>query len=135
MISNDVFGKMIGIKDSTKLLWINRFAVLIITFLSLVFLMYNLDSYVLTWTYFSMALRAAGIFLPLTFALIFKERLSHFWGVLAMVAGIFVALTWKLFVPTAQYTLFQSLAANLIFLIPAVVFTKKYKKCKYLNLK
>ena len=135
MISNDVFGKMVGIKDSTKLLWINRFAVLIITFLSLVFLMYNLDSYVLTWTYFSMALRAAGIFLPLTFALIFKDRLSHFWGVLAMVAGIFVALTWKLFVPTAQYTLFQSLTANLIFLIPAVVFTKKYKRPKHLNLK
>ena len=123
MISNDIFEKLAGIKDTVKLLWIGRFAVLIITILSLIFIMHNLDSYVLTWTYYSMALRASGIFLPLTFALIFKEKLSRYWGVMAMVAGIFVALTWKLFVPTAQYTLFQSLFANLIFLIPAVTVT------------
>ena len=40
-----------------------------------------------------MALRASGIFLPLTFAIIFKGKLSHSWGIMAMVAGIFVALT------------------------------------------
>jgi len=127
MISNDVFYKLIGIKNTVKLLWINRFAVFLITILALIFVVYNLDSYVLMWSYFSMALRASGIFLPLTFAIIFKGRLSHFWGVMAMVAGIFVALTWKIFVPTAHYSLFQSLGANLLFLIPAVFFAKEYK--------
>lgn len=127
MISNDVFGKIAGIKDSAKLLLINRFSVLTITVLSLTFVMYNLDSYVLTWSYFSMALRASGIFLPLTFAIIFKGRLAHSWGIMAMVAGIFVALTWKIFVPTANYTLFQSLVTNLFFLIPAVFFAKVHK--------
>jgi len=63
----------------------------------------------------------------LTFAIIFKGRLSHSWGVMAMVAGIFVALTWKMFVPTANYTLFQSLVTNLFFLIPAVIFAKAHK--------
>ena len=130
MISNDVFGKFAGIKDSVKLLLINRLAVLTITILSLFFVMYNLNSYVLTWTYFSMALRASGIFLPLTFAIIFKGKISHSWGVVAMAAGIFIALTWKFFVPTANYTLFQSLVANLIFLIPAVIFAKKQRERK-----
>jgi len=127
MISKDIIGTFTSIKDSSKLLWINRFSVLFITVLALVFVINNLDSYVLTWNYFSMALRAAGIFLPLTFAIMFKGRISHFWGIMAMIAGIFIALTWKVFVPTAHYSLFPSLVANLVFLIPAVFFAKRHK--------
>ena len=125
MISRDIFKEVFGFKSNKTLLWINRGFVLIITLAAEFFVFQHVDSYVLDWTYLSMALRGAGIFLPLTFAIIFKNRISRKAGLLSMIAGIFVALTWKIFFPEASDTLFPSLLFNLLFLVPGVFLGRK----------
>ena len=130
MISRDIFKAVFCFENHRVLLWINRSFVFLITLAAEIVVFYNSDSYVLDWTYLSMALRGAGIFLPLTFAIIFKTKVPAKAGLLSMLAGIFVALTWRLFFPEAKETLFPSLAFNLLFLLPGVLWTMMQKKQK-----
>ena len=130
MISRDIFKAVFCFENHRVLLWINRSFVFLITLAAEIVVFYNSDSYVLDWTYLSMALRGAGIFLPLTFAVIFKNKVPAKAGLLSMLAGIFVALTWRLFFPEAKETLFPSLAFNLLFLLPGVLWTMMQKKQK-----
>ena len=46
------------------------------------------------------------------------------------IAGIFVALTWRVFFPEAKETLFPSLAFNLLFLLPGVLWAVMQNKQK-----
>ena len=137
MVSRDIFKAVFCLNDHRVLLWINRSFVFLITLAAEIVVFYNSDSYVLDWTYLSMALRGAGIFLPLTFAILFKNKVPARAGLLSMIAGIFVALTWKLLFPEAKDTLFPSLAFNLIFLLPGVVWamTQENKKNKVVSKK
>ncbi|MHC1715791.1 MAG: sodium:solute symporter [Acidaminococcaceae bacterium] len=130
MISRDIFKAVFCFENHRVLLWINRSFVFLITLAAEIVVFYNSDSYVLDWTYLSMALRGAGIFLPLTFAIIFKNKVPPKAGLLSMLAGIFVALTWRLFFPEAKETLFPSLAFNLLFLLPGVLWAVMQKKQK-----
>ncbi|MEG0798308.1 MAG: sodium:solute symporter family protein [Acidaminococcaceae bacterium] len=128
MLTRDIFKAVLGFEKGQQLLWINRSLVLVITVTATIFTFYHLDSYVLEWNYLSMALRGAGVFLPLTFAIAFKNRIAPGAGLAAMLAGILVALTWKFLVPGAGQALFPSLAFNLLFLIPGVLFAGKVKR-------
>ena len=130
MISRDIFKAVFCFENHRVLLWINRSFVFLITLAAEIVVFYNSDSYVLDWTYLSMALRGAGIFLPLTFAIIFKNKVPPKAGLLSMLAGIFVALTWRLFFPEAKETLFPSLAFNLLFLLPGALWAVMQKKQK-----
>ena len=137
MISRDIFKAVFCLNNHKVLLWINRSFVFLLTLAAEVVVFYHSDSYVLDWTYLSMALRGAGIFLPLTFAIIFKNRVPQKAGLLAMLAGIFIALTWHLLFPAAKDTLFPSLIFNLLFLVPGVMWValKKNKKYKVIKKK
>lgn len=128
MISRDIFKAVFNLNDHLILLWINRAFVFLITLAAEIVVFYNADSFVLDWTYLSMALRGAGIFLPLTFAILFKNKVPAKAGLFAMIAGIFAALTWKLFFPEAKDTLFPSLGFNLLFLLPGMLWLMKAKK-------
>ena len=77
MISRDIFNDLFGLRDVKRLLWISRFSVLAVTFGTVIFVFHYLDSLVLHWNYLSMALRGAGIFLPLTFIVFFKGLFSR----------------------------------------------------------
>ena len=130
MVSRDIFGDLLGLTDSVKLLWINRFCVLLATGLAILVAFRNLNSLVLEWNFLSMALRGAGVFLPLTLAVFCPNLVHKELGFTAMVAGVLVALTWKLFVPDANNALFPSLAANLIFLVPGMFISWRHQKSK-----
>lgn len=127
MISRDIFKAVFNLNDHHILLWINRSFVFLITLAAEIVVFYNSDSYVLDWTYLSMALRGAGIFLPLTFAILFRNKMPAKAGLFSMMAGIFVALTWKLFFPEAKDTLLPSLCFNLVFLLPGMIWALKSK--------
>ena len=70
-----------------------------------------------------MALRGAGIFLPLTFIVFFKGLVPQEAGLTAMIAGILVACLWPFIFPDSTNALFPSLAFNLFFLVPGVLWT------------
>lgn len=131
MISRDIFKAVFNLNDHSILLWINRGFVFLITLAAEIVVFYNSDSYVLDWTYLSMSLRGAGIFLPLTFAILFKNKIPATAALLSMIAGIFVALTWKFIFPEAKDTLFPSLSFNLVFLLPGLIWAMKSNKKKH----
>lgn len=72
---------------------------LAVTFGAVIFVFHYLDSLVLHWNYLSMALRGAGIFLPLTFIVFFKGLVPKEAGFAAMIAGIMVACLWPFIFP------------------------------------
>ena len=131
MISRDIFGGVLRINNSRALLNINRIVVLLVTALALVFVYYHLDSSVLQWNYLSMALRGAGVFLPLTMVIFCKQWLLPRAGLMAMAAGIAVACSWRFLFPTGGNALFPSLLANAIFLFPSICYT--YYRITYGN--
>ena len=77
LFSRDIFGAVLKVHDSKKLLWINKLTVLAVTLAALVFIHSHLDSSVLQWNYLSMALRGAGVFLPMTAVIFFKGCLLY----------------------------------------------------------
>lgn len=122
MIARDIFGNVLHIQDSKKLLWINRMSVVAITVLSLLFVLANLNSYVLNWNYMSMALRGAGVFIPLTCAIALPGRVHPSWGRASIMAGVLVAIGWTVFYHEAANSLLLGLMASCCFILPGFWF-------------
>jgi len=125
MLSRDIFKTCLGVEDQGKLLTVNRVLVVTVTLLAIVVAMFNLDSLILEWNYLSMALRASAVWGPGTRGG-WAPKLAHSnAGFYSMIAGVVVALCWRLIVPDGGNALFPSLAANLIFLIPGIILAHK----------
>ena len=124
MISRDLVKNIWKSANSTNLLWASRISVLLVTICAIVFVFFRLDSSVLEWNYLSMALRGSGIFLPLTFAVFFPEKVNRKFGIMAIIGGIAVACLWKYVAPWKINGLFPALACNLLFLIPGLLVKK-----------
>lgn len=122
LFSRDIFGAVFKVHDSRKLMWINKLTVLAVTFAALIFVHSHLDSSVLQWNYLSMALRGAGIFLPVTAVIFFKGIVGKTAGLLSMFGGIASGCIWHFAFPQSPYTLFVSLFFNLLFLVPSIAY-------------
>ncbi len=122
LFSRDIFGAVFNVKDSLKLMWINKLTVLGVAIIAMVFVYWNLDSSVLQWNYLSMALRGAGVFLPMTAVIFFKGKVHKKMGLLSMFGGIASGCIWHFAFPESPYTLFVSLFFNLLFLVPSIVY-------------
>lgn len=86
MISRDIYKvKIRPLADDAEQLLVLRISVVIITTLSMIIVYTNLDSLILKWGFLSMALRGTVVFVPLIFAIIFKERVNKKAGILSMV--------------------------------------------------
>lgn len=100
MLSHDIIGLVLKIKDDKKLLLITRLGVLgAILAASAVSIAY-LESEVLFWNYLSMALRGGGIFLPLSLAVFCPGIVKPSWAFASMgistVAAILTATVFPL---------------------------------------
>ena len=113
MISRDIFNGFLKISGNKSLLWLNRASVLIVTLCAAVFAFGNLQSLVLEWNYLSMALRGTGIFVPLTMAVFFPEKLKATGAIGSMIAGISTSLIWIIAFPSDNNPLFLGLAFSL----------------------
>ncbi len=128
LISRDIFGAVLNVHDGKKLMWINKLTVLAVTFAALAFIHSHLDSSVLQWNYLSMALRGAGVFLPLTAVIFFKGMVGKNAGLLSMFSGVASGCIWHFMYPESPYTLFVSLFFNLLFLVPSIIYNKLHQK-------
>ncbi len=125
MVSRDIVHNIWLRASSVDLLWASRFSVLAVTVLAIIFVFFHLDSSVLEWNYLSMALRGSGIFLPLTFAIFFPNKVRASMGVGAIGAGIFAACAWKHISPWQINSLFPALVYSLLFLIAGIIWGPK----------
>ena len=109
MIANDIGRNLFGIGSSRRLLGINRAMVLAVTALALGVALTHADSQVLDWNYMSMALRGAGVFLPMALAIFWPHRLGANWAVLSMAASTGLAVIGRFVFALAINPLFVGL--------------------------
>ena len=113
MISNDIVRGVFGVRSDARVLIANRASVAIVACMAMAIALSNLDSFVLDWTYMSMALRGGGIFLPLTIAIFRPGLLSRRWGVASMFLSTAAAVAGWMFFSQVIPPLFVGLAVSI----------------------
>lgn len=128
MLSQDIYKKMIrpNATDS-KVLWFSRASIIGVTVLTLLFVVGNLNSLILKWSFLSMGLRGATICFPLLGVLFMRKFVSPFAGFLSIVAGPSSTILWAIFGPQTIESLYVGLLVSLVALIIGSLFQKKTK--------
>lgn len=121
-LSKDLLQNVFNVNDNKKLLYMNRFIVLLSASAGIFFALKYYDSMILKWNYLSMALRGITIFIPLTFIIFFKKSIPQKSGFYSMLASISAAIIWKIFFPQSGNILFAGLSAGLAVMIPCVIY-------------
>jgi solute:Na+ symporter, SSS family len=113
MFAND-FGREQFRIDERYLLLITRVAVAAFAGLAVTVALANLDSFLLDWNYLSLALRGAGVFLPLTLAIVRPGRLRASWAVTSMAASTALAIAGRVVFALPVNPLFTGLAVSAV---------------------
>lgn len=92
MVSKDLCYELLQVRTGGAVLWINRITVLAVICIASLISIMNLKSQVLIWNYLSMALRGAGVFLPLSLAIFAPGKLKKGWAVSSMVISTAAAV-------------------------------------------
>jgi len=133
MFTRDIYHKYLNTQaDDRRMLIVSRIVLVAVVGLTILFVTGNLKSMILQWSFLSMGLRGASIFLPLLGAIFYKKFVSPIGGVLALAAGPLADLAWKLAVPNGVDPLYIGLLTSFIVLVTgSVVFpASKYTKIK-----
>lgn len=98
MLSRDIF-KGILKKDASdkQVLFFSRGAIIVVTGLTLLFAVGNMNSLILQWSFLSMGLRGATICFPLIGALFFKNLIRPKAAILAIGIAPFATILWSIF--------------------------------------
>ncbi|MDF9407938.1 sodium:solute symporter family protein [Pelotomaculum isophthalicicum JI] len=131
MFTRDIYQKYINTQaDDRRMLMISRVVLIAVIGLTILFVTGNLKSMILQWSFLSMGLRGACIFLPLLGAVFFKNLVSPIGGILALAVGPMADLAWKLAVPGGIDPLYAGLLASfIVLLICSVMFpASRYPK-------
>jgi solute:Na+ symporter, SSS family len=114
MIAGDFGRGLFGWRNGRALLWLNRFAVLAVTGLAFAIALANAGSEVLAWNYLSMALRGAGVFLPMALAVFWPKYLSGRWAAVSMAVATLGAVCGRFVFHLALHPLFVGLAISAV---------------------
>lgn len=112
MLSRDIPAAMSRTLKPKWELRLNRTVVLVVVLLAAVLTFSSLKSLVLEWNFLSMGLRGAGIFLPLTAAVLWPGAFNKRAAVWAMTAGTVTALGWKVIFPLGLDPLYAGLIVS-----------------------
>jgi SSS family solute:Na+ symporter len=114
MMARDIGQEILGLSRDRDILRLNRATVLAVTAVAAWVAATHLDTYVLDWNYISMALRGAGIFLPLTLAVFAPQRLPARWAVISMAVSTLAAVAAKLVFSLPVNPLFVGVAVSAV---------------------
>ncbi len=121
MIAGDFGRGLLGLRDGRTLLWLNRLAVLAVTGLAFAIALANAGSQVLAWNYLSMALRGAGVFLPMALAIFWPGHLSGRWAAVSMAVATLAAVAVRFVFHTGLHPLFVGLAISAVVIAAGMV--------------
>lgn len=124
MMAGDFGRGLLHLTSSRSLLRINRAVVLGVVAVALWVALANADTQVLDWNYMSMALRGAGVFLPMALAVFWPHRLRAGWAALSMAAStglavIGFAVGWPI------HPLFIGLAVSIAVIGAGLTFSRR----------
>lgn len=135
MIARDIFHGVIGISESRTLLRISRITILLAAFCAMIFALANLQSFVLNWNYLSMALRGAGVFLPLTLAVFLPGVLSRNVALWSMVLSTLCGITGYFLLSIPVNPLFIGIGASVFVILTGSGLSRLWQKkqCEQTN--
>ncbi|MDQ2080598.1 sodium:solute symporter family protein [Xanthobacteraceae bacterium Astr-EGSB] len=113
LLAND-FGREYLHISERHVLMVTRICVAAFAALSAAIALTHLDSFLLDWNYMSLALRGAGIFLPLTLTILWPRRLSPAWAVASMAASTSLAVFGRTVFSIPINPLFTGMALSAI---------------------
>lgn len=114
MLSRDLLARWTSGGDSARMLRLNRLCVLAVTLVAAAVTYVNIHAMVLNLNFYSMAFRAAGIFVPMLAAIFLPGKLGARGAVWAMAAGIGAALLTPLVFAAGVSPIFPGLACSFL---------------------
>ena len=124
MVARDIFHGVFGVTDNRNLLWINRGTIVVIAACAMLTALANLQSFVLSWNYLSMALRGAGVFLPLTLAVFLPGVLKRRWAISSMIISTAFAIGGYSLLALSVNPLYTGMAASLSIILTGCCFSR-----------
>ena len=125
MLANDILAPMLSVTDERKKLRLVRLVVLGVVVCACAYAIANPKAQVLILNYLSMALRSAGIFLPLTLAVFRPKSVAPRWALLSMALSTAVAVLFSTVLPAPVHPLFLGLAVSAALLAPGFITARK----------
>jgi solute:Na+ symporter, SSS family len=120
MMANDIGKDIFRIKGGRKVLWVNRLTVLAVTGAAMLIAVANAGSQVLDWNYMSMALRGAGVFVPMALAVFWPGNLTARWAAASMALSTLIAIAARFVFRLPVNPLFVGLAVSVAMIAAAV---------------
>jgi SSS family solute:Na+ symporter len=130
LISRDIYQKIRPQAKDTTVLAVFRLLIVIVLFLALVLILFmGIDIVILEWSYLSLGLRGAAIFIPLIFAIILGERVPRKAGLFSIIVAPSVILLGVFLLPWNFNPLYPGLLFGLaVILLGVPLETKNWSK-------
>lgn len=126
VITKDIYKNYIRKnQDESKLLNISRLAIVVVLAAAVIFTAGNLKSYILEWSFMSMGLRGASVFVPLCTVFFLKGCISKEFVLAGVLLSPLSVLAGKLILPGGLDPLFIGIGVNVIILVLGILFNKK----------
>lgn len=117
MFTRDIYKEMINEKtNDKKQILVLRSIIIFVGILTFFIVISNDNSMILEWGFISMVFRAAPIFIPVTAAMFFRDKISPKGGFYSVIAGPIAAALWILLGFEKLSSIYIGLAASLIVL-------------------
>jgi SSS family solute:Na+ symporter len=118
MLSQDIYKKMLNPRGTDlQVLRCARVSIVLISCLTLLFVVGNINSLILKWSFLSMGLRGATICFPMLATLFMKQRILPEAGVVALFIGPMSTILWAVFGSSEVDPLYIGLAVSFITLL------------------
>jgi SSS family solute:Na+ symporter len=123
MMSHDIYKKIIAPEASDeKVLRFSRVSIMVTAALTLLFVMGNMNSLILKWSFLSMGLRGTTICFPLLGAIFIRKFIKPKAGILAVGLAPLGCVLWAIFGPESIEPLYIGMAISLLILIIGSLF-------------
>ena len=130
IVSQDLYCRMAKNPSDRNTLFVTRCSIALVLALSLFFTGERLSTAILNWSFMSMALRGAMIFLPLCGALFAKGKIDRRFALAALAGGPLTVLVVKLVWNPAFDPLFVGVAAAALLMLMGAFLRKKETESK-----
>lgn len=118
MFTRDVYKELINKNaNDKKQLTVLRAVIILVGILTFLIVINNNGSMILEWGFVSMVFRASPIFIPVTAAMFFKDKINPRGGFYSVLAGPMAATVWILLGFEKLSSIYIGLAASLIVLL------------------
>jgi SSS family solute:Na+ symporter len=129
VITKDIYKNYIS-KNSDELLMLNisRLVIVVVLAAAVIFTAGNMRSYILEWSFMSMGLRGASVFVPLCSAFFLKGRVRGRFALSGVILSPVSVLVGKIVMHSEIDPLFIGIAVNLIIFTLGILSNKKNKQ-------